>query len=619
MQRQTPKPCTPEDFREIEDRELEPFFREIADRFLSRQSNQFLLTGNVSDLFDGLGISCSADEPDNAHRYVGLERYLAERLERRGRLVITYNIARGIDFGVETSDKARRNECYNALREFYSKADRLGAMMSQKDIDKRAAKFDRSVVESQVYSFLTLRFLEELCLLARQRREGPISGGLTIIVKHAEMLLPDAPLAQMSDIDRQKLTLLTEWFTDPEFLESNEQVILVAPTMASIHETLRRLPHMSMTGVPLPDEDCRRAFIEWYSGQFGQELKLQRSKKELAELTAGMTLLTIKNLFLQASYRDGEIDEADILEQLNRLLVSELGDKIEIVKPAHSMDDVVGATALKAELKRVKALLDTRDPKVAPVGILVPGPNGAGKTFVFEAWAAECDRLVIVLKNLRSMYFGQTDAIFEKLRSVLEALGNVIIFIDEADTVFTKPGGNTHETEARLFGNLIKMMGNPRNRGKIIWLLLTARPDNLAPDLKRSGRAGLHLPVFDPEGDDRRAYIDFILSRAQFDPSELTEAQRDAIEERTKELSPADFNEVVVELRSERVLTGTLTFEQVESVIGNILPSQIARQRRWQTLQAYMECSRKSLIPPSLADSTRESVERELQNMRINT
>ena len=257
-----------------------------------------------------------------------------------------------------------------------------------------------------------------------------------------------------------------------------------------------------------------------------------------------------------------------------------------------------------------------RDPSLAPVGILVAGPNGVGKTFIFEAWAASCNRLVIVLKNLRSMYFGQTDQVFEKLRNVLEALGNVIVFIDEADTMFGKPGPNTHETEARLFGNLIRMMGDPRNRGRIVWIMLTARPDNLAPDLKRSGRCGLHLPVFDPEGDDRRDYIDTILRRAGYDPTQLSAEDRRALEERTADLSPADFNELLVELRAEKHLSGELTFNGILDVVGELMPGQIADQRRVQTLNAYLECSRRSLVPLSLGDRTRGEIEEELRELR---
>lgn len=596
------------DFKEIPEEHLAPFFREIAARFLSRQNNVFLLSGNVNDLLDGLGVLCSYDDKDSPARYGYLDAYLSTRLTTRERFVITYNIARGINFS--------SNLAYNELRTFYSRHDAAGALDDPSEQKKRALKFDRSVVESQAYSFLTLRFLEELCRLTRLYRSAS-PGSLTIIIKHAETLLPDSPLAHMSDIDRQKLTLLREWFTEPDFISSNEQVLLVSDTAAAMHADIRGLAQIAQIVVPRPDADDRRQFIRWMHARTGREIKLRRSQKEFAELTAGMTLLTLQNLFLQARHQDGVLDEKDVLAALNRLLVSELGDKIEMVRPGHTMKDVIGASALKEELERLRRLLAMRDPKVAPVGILVPGPNGVGKTYIFEAWSAECDRLVIVLKNLRSMYFGQTDQIFEKLRNVLESLGNVIIFIDEADTVFAKPGANTHETEARLFGNLIRMMGDPRNRGRIVWLLLTARPDNLAPDLKRSGRAGLHLPVFDPEGDDRRSYIDMILQRAGYDPKNLSPEQREHLENATAELSPADFNEVLVELRAEKALRGDLTFEQVVATLSNIMPGQIAAQRRVQILNAFLECSRRSLLPESMKTLNRAEAERELEELKV--
>lgn len=585
------------------DTPLAPFFREMADRFLSRQSNVFLLTGNVDDRLDGLGVSCEAGAPLAPQRYCYLEQYLAARLGTRGRCVMRYNIARGIEFPVP----AHREQ----LREFHGRFADAGEVTSPAERKRREDRFERLLMESQVYTLLALKFLEELFTLARRHRTPGLT--LTLIVEHAETLLPDAPLAQMGDNDRQKLTLLTEWFSDPDFLVSPDQVILVAPALASVHETLRRLPHVAPLTVPLPDLAAREAFITWRRGQPDATAEVPA---KLAELAAGMTLLTIESLFQQAELRKEPIGDKEVLVALNRLLESELGDKTEVVRPAHTMADVVGATALRGELGRIKALLELRDPSVAPVGILVAGPNGVGKTFVFEAWAAECNRLVIVLKNLRSMYYGQTDVIFEKLRNVLEALGNVIVFIDEADTVFGRPGPNTHETEARLFGSLIRMMGDPRNRGRIVWLLLTARPENLAPDLKRSGRAGLHLPVFDPEDDDRKAYIDHILRRAKVDPAGLAPEQHARLLERTAELSPADFNEVVVELRAERALTGTLTFDQILAVLENILPGQIAGRRRLQTLQALLECSRRSLIPPSLAAIPRIEVEREIERLK---
>lgn len=583
---------------------LAPFLREMAGRFVSRQNNVFLLAGNVNDLIDGLGVACPPEATADPGRFVYIDRYIAARLSTRGRVVLSYNIARGIAF----AEDAQRQ----ALRSFYAAWEPAGPVEGERDRERRTQRFDRSMIESQAYSFLTLKFLEELCRLVRTH-PAAAPGRLSIIVKHAETLLPDAPPSQLSEIDRQKLTLLREWFTDPDFVNSGEQIIMIGSTVAGFHGDLRSLPQVAAIQVPLPDCPARERFVAWERERNGIGVALPDG---FSELTAGMTLLTIQSLLLKARHGGGTLGEAEVLHALNALLVSELGDKIETLRPAHRFSDVIGATALKKELERLRILLESRDPSVAPVGILVAGPNGVGKTFVFEAWAAECNRLVIVLKNLRGMYFGQTDQIFEKLRTVLEALGNVIIFIDEADTVFGKPGRDTHETEARLFGNMIRMMGDPKNRGRIVWILITARPDNLAPDLKRSGRAGLHLPVFDPEGPDRAAYLDFVLRRAGFDPATLTREQRARLDEATAELSPADFNEVLVELRAEKLIAGELDFDRLVTAVGGIMPGDIALQRRIQTLNALLECSRRSLIPDSLVSLGRAGAREELERLK---
>ena len=57
------------------------------------------------------------------------------------------------------------------------------------------------------------------------------------------------------------------------------------------------------------------------------------------------------------------------------------------------------------------------------------------------------------------------------------------------------------------------MMSDPLLRGKVVWLLVTARIHLLSPDIRRPGRVGdLIIPVLDPEGKDREAFLDWVVS-----------------------------------------------------------------------------------------------------------
>ena len=56
-------------------------------------------------------------------------------------------------------------------------------------------------------------------------------------------------------------------------------------------------------------------------------------------------------------------------------------------------------------------------------------------------------------------------------------------------------------------------MGDTRYRGKLLWMLLTSRPDLLPIDLKRQGRAEVHLPLFSPPGEAEVAFMIRVMAR----------------------------------------------------------------------------------------------------------
>ena len=52
------------------------------------------------------------------------------------------------------------------------------------------------------------------------------------------------------------------------------------------------------------------------------------------------------------------------------------------------------------------------------------------------------------------------------------------------------------------------------------WLLMTARIHALSPDIRRPGRVGdLIVPVLDPTGEDRLAFIEWMLRGIVDDPA----------------------------------------------------------------------------------------------------
>jgi SpoVK/Ycf46/Vps4 family AAA+-type ATPase len=273
-------------------------------------------------------------------------------------------------------------------------------------------------------------------------------------------------------------------------------------------------------------------------------------------------------------------------------------DTVEFKRPLHNLSDLVGFSNLKVFLKEelIPRFLATGPSALS--GAAVCGPIGCGKTFIFEAVAAELGVPVLVLKNLRSKWFGETDVILERLRRAIDALMKVIIFVDEADTQFGGVGEGSHETERRLTGKIQAMMSDPQLRGKVTWLLMTARINLLSPDIRRPGRVGdLIIPVFDPEGEDRGEFIYWMLEPIMGE-GEIDSDVIARVLDLTVGYSAASFASLRSELIAKHEMSSNFdTIDDVGEIIRDHLPSQIGPTRRYQTLQALLNCSRRSLLP----------------------
>jgi SpoVK/Ycf46/Vps4 family AAA+-type ATPase len=197
--------------------------------------------------------------------------------------------------------------------------------------------------------------------------------------------------------------------------------------------------------------------------------------------------------------------------------------------------------------------------------------------------------------------------IFERLRRVLEALEKVLIFVDEADTQFGGVGADTHETERRLTGKIQAMMSDPKLRGRVIWLLMTARIHLLSPDIRRPGRVGdLIIPVLDPEGDDRKEFLRYMVKGILPEVNDQVLAQLDSL---TPGYSAAAFSS----LRSHLKSVCPRSVDDVTAVVRDHIPPAIEIVRRYQTLQALVNCTRRSLLPdPNVTDKQREAWQVEL-------
>lgn len=594
-------------------------FLKQAGRILnSGQARTLLITGNIYDLFGPVGPGGD---------YVPLLNFATAQWDLPNYIPVVYELNGPIRF-VREADAEKMRNAWLQWRSGYDANELAIRRMLAKgktaaDIDQLLGTYDDSMRKSVQMPTLALELLRQMCLCSRTVLGGKrlLEANLLILIEGADLLLPDAPVHSLPDFDRQRVTICHDWFSDPGFTAGGDAVVLIAESRSLIHQRVARLPQVLEVEIPAPDQAARLDFTQRFLGRLaeGDRPTLWGSPEELAKLTAGLSLHALAQLLKGAMHEKRTLTSGDVVAKVEEFIQSQLGDDIvEFKKPEHRLDDCVGFTRLKAFLRdEFMPRLAAEGPEALP-GAAVCGPIGGGKTYLFEAVASELDMVVLVLKNMRSQWFGQTDVIFERFRRVLMALAKVLIFIDEADTQFGGVGAETHETERRLTGKLQSMMSDTRLRGRVVWLLVTARIHLLSPDLRRPGRVGdLIIPILDPEGADREAFVRWTLRGVLAEEPDAGQIQR--LLEATRRFSTAGFAALRGELKAKTKLGGAqLTVDGVISVVGDLLPPAIEQTRRYQTLQALVNCTRRSLLPdPKVTDEERQQWASELRALEV--
>jgi hypothetical protein len=474
--------------------------------------------------------------------------------------------------------------------------------------DLRRREFDQYLRDAIGNATQALEFLRQLTICSR----ACLKENLLILIEGTDMLLPsgDGDVARMNDAQLRRIAIVTDWFNDPAFFSGKDAVILVAESRSLVHPRISRLPQVLSVEVPAPDLAARKHFVSTHVATTPTGQK--HNSDMVAEATAGLSLHAMRQLLLSSDYLQRPVERQDTTKQVELFIQSQLGeDVIEFKKPSHRLTDCVGFANLKSFLHSyLIPRMKLPDDRALP-GAAIAGPIGGGKTYIFEAVAAELDMPVLVLKNIRSQWFGQTDVIFERLRRVLEALEKVVIFVDEADTQFGSVGEGAHETERRLTGKIQGMMSDPKLRGKVVWLLMTARIHLLSPDIRRPGRVGdLIIPILDPIGQDRKDFIRWMLKPTNFINDALVDwLDAEGLEQ---DYSSAGY----AALRSQFKAIPPKDETELKEMIRDFIQPAIKQTRRYQTLQALINCTRRSLLPdPNITDEERARMEDEIREL----
>ena len=180
------------------------------------------------------------------------------------------------------------------------------------------------------------------------------------------------------------------------------------------------------------------------------------------------------------------------------MIEREYGGVISFIETTRTLEHIHGNDKIKEWLRQDIALWQQNDLRAMPMGYLLCGPVGTGKTFFVECLAGEAGVPVVKLKNFRDKWVGSTEGNLEKIFRLLHALGRCIVFVDEADQALGRRDASSGDSgiSGRVYSMLAEEMSDTDNRGKILWILATSRPDLVEVDLKRPGRIDVKIPLF---------------------------------------------------------------------------------------------------------------------------
>ncbi len=559
--------------------------RTLAERYYTRTISTFILHGAVRDLQP-------ADDGKGGRRFVPLRNFLADELFGTRDLVMFYDRSSGV---------------------------RLATPEMQKDFMSAVAGYD-SIFGTEYAKGIPKDPARAFPLMESYARVRIADGkSVAIAIDFAESVAPASDLGGMSSEDRYALVTLVKWAQDPQFLTADFSICLIAENLAELNPRIGRNPYAVAIELPLPTEKERLEYVETkfaLSGKKRSEIS-ESTAEAISSMTAGMSRVALDRVLTEA-IAGPRLTVERLKEKKKEIIQAECHGLLEFIEPAFSIDIVAGHTKAKQLLKQAARAITTGKRDVVPMGFLIAGPIGTGKSFLATCFAGEIGIPCVKFLNFRSQWQGVTEGNLEKIFNLLKAMWPVAVIIDEADAFLgNRNASGDSGTSSRVFASIAEFMGNTEYRGKIVWFLLTCRPDLLPVDLKRQGRAEEHLALFYPESPEER--LELIKTMAKKAKVGFEGNIADILPKDLPKMSGADIESALVraKLRAVNDKRDKVTETDLRETFEDFIPPSYPLEVELQTLVAVAECTSRDLLPESYRMTPRDDITRRIRELKF--
>jgi len=604
-------------------RVLPAWAEDLRRRYLRGEASMFVLHGNVYDV-----VLCS-------RKMMALTEFLTDVLLKDSKdTIAVYNVATGVRF-------TKRSDGVTALDDLLLATEK----------DKLFAALERLLIGSMK---------------------------VAVIMEYAEAIAPAGDPNFQGESDRAAIVTLHRWSALPEIERGDNVVLLISENLTELAPKLISNPKVAVVEVPMPDNDTRReaarladtrltekdaeryagitaglksiqiasiltpqpaveeeladreAFI---AGLLGDSADAAARAHKLATLTNGLSRDEVKELVAPTAVvpeapvpspieRARKETDRLIAKRKREILERECFGLVEFVEPGHGFEVVGGMDEVKKDLLVIaESIREGRTSRV-PMGILFTGPMGTGKTFVAEAFAKECGLTTIKLKNFRSKWVGATEGNLEKILNVIRAIGQVVVIIDEGDRAFGNTDGEGDGgTSSRVIARIKEFMSDTSNRGRILFLVMTNRPDKLDVDLKRAGRLDRKIPFLYVQTPEEVELVAKALLRKNKIKTDVDLTSiRENFSSKLVGYSNADIEAVLLlaneDAARENGGDAPVMANHFERAAVDYFPSRDLELLEYMELLAVFESSSRRLLPPKYATLTPEELDTRLRHLR---
>jgi AAA+ superfamily predicted ATPase len=556
--------------------------QELSYKYLSKTTNLYIVHGNIRDFL-----------PNKMYEgefvFVRIQEFISEVLFGNRDIIAYYDRSSGINF------------CTPEMRDAYIK------VMKEQYPDYDPETFlNRDPVRA--FDLLEKYFLLNI----------PHKRRIVLIMDYAETIVPSTELSRMDDEDRYCLVTLNRWSHDPIFTQGDVSVILLTENLADLSPRLVGSPTTVKVNIPIPDETVRRKFLEFLDRKEELMLEYRLNPQRVAKITSGLNLMNLNQLAAESFQEDKPISLEYLRVKKKEIIENEAVGLLEFIESEHDLSMVSGHDFVKKRFKSAAKAIKQGRMDVLPMGYLIAGPVGTGKSFMVSAFAGEIGIPIVRFRNIRSKWQGVSESNLEKALNILKAMSPVGVMIDEADAFL---GDRNQEgdsgTSNRIFAQISNFMGNTEFRGKIIWFLITCRPDLLPIDLKRQGRAEEHLALFYPETNaEKEELFSTLIKKLGMKIKDISVS--DLLKKYHFESSGADLESILIRSKFIAAMDGhvIVTREDLDQAFRDFIPPAYPHEIELQNLVAVLECTSREMVPKRFQNLDRSKLVGQIRELK---